>query len=173
MPMADKKMPVTEVNGVDPELVSHYEFAFHILPTVAEEEVPRVFGDIKTLIDQAGGTIMSEEAPQRFDLAYEVLKSVEGRNLRYTHTYFGWVRFTLEREKLEHLKVEIEHMDSIVRFLLIKLTRAEVLHPVKFFEQKRRAKKGEEVVEKKEKVEEPKAEVSEEDIEKAVGEITA
>jgi ribosomal protein S6 len=173
MAMADKKMPATEVDGVDAELTSHYEFAFHILPTVAEEEVPRVFGDIKTLIDHQGGTIMSEEAPQRFDLAYEVLKSVEGRNLRYNHTYFGWVRFTLEAVKVEHLKVEIDHMESIVRYLLIKLTRAEVTHPVKFFEQKRRLKKGDEVVEKKEKVEEVKAEVSEEEIEKAVGEITA
>lgn len=168
--MAEKNMPVTEALGIDPEKVSQYEFAFHILPTVAEEEVPAVFGDLKTLIDHEGGIIMGEEAPQRFDLAYQVSKSVEGRNLRYNHSYFGWVRFTLESSKLEHLKTEIVHKDSVFRFLIIKLDRSEVARPIKFFEQKH--KKVEEDT-KKEKVEEVKKEISEEEIEKSLEVIAA
>jgi ribosomal protein S6 len=170
--MAEKNMPATEVLGVDPEMVSYYEFAFHILPTVAEEEVPAVFGDLKTLIDHEGGIIMGEEAPQRFDLAYQVSKSVEGRNLRYNHSYFGWVRFTLESAKLEHLKTEIVHKDSVFRFIIIKLDRSEVARPIKFFEQKHKEKKPEEEV-KKEKVEEPKKEISEEELEKSLEVIAA
>ena len=171
--MAEKNMPVTEALGIDPEKVSHYEFAFHILPTVTEEEVPAVFGELKTLIDNEEGTIMSEEAPQRFDLAYEVSKSIEGRNVRYNHSYFGWVRFTLDASKVDHLKSEIEHGDRLFRFIILKLTRAEVSHPIKFFEQKRKEKVGEDAPKKERVVEEVKKEVSEEDLEKSLEVIAA
>ncbi|NIQ05862.1 MAG: 30S ribosomal protein S6, partial [Candidatus Korarchaeota archaeon] len=60
--------------------VTSYELAFHVLPTVAEGEVPTVFATIKDHITNNGGAIFDEEAPERFDLAYEIVKYLEGRN---------------------------------------------------------------------------------------------
>jgi ribosomal protein S6 len=164
--MEEHNNQVTEANS-DREVVSPYEFAFHILPTVALEEVPGVFGDIKTLIDREGGRITQEEAPQNFDLAYTVVKHTEGKNYKFNHSYFGWLRFEIESAKLEHLKTEIAHEGRILRSMIIRLDRDEIEHPFKVFEVK--AKRT--VHKTDEEKEEPK-EVSEAEIEKAVEDIT-
>lgn len=153
------------------EELSHYEFAFHILPTVALEEVPGVFGDIKTLIDREGGHITHEEAPQNFDLAYTVVTHSEGKNYKYNHSYFGWMRFLLSPEKLAHLENEIKHEGRIMRFLLLRLTKTEIEQPFKIFEVKHKRKvEGDKVEGEKP---EPSKPVSEAEIEKSLEGITA
>lgn len=164
--MEETNNQVTEANS-DRDVTSPYEFAFHILPTVALEEVPGVFGDIKTIVDRIGGRITQEEAPQNFDLAYTVVKHTEGKNYKFNHSYFGWLRFEMESSKLEHLKSEIAHEGRILRSMIIKLDKGEIENPFKVFEikAKRTAQKSDE------EKEAPK-EVSEADIEKAVEGIT-
>lgn len=157
----------TEANS-DREVISQYEFAFHILPTVALEEVPSVFGDIKTLVDREGGRITQEEAPQNFDLAYTVVKHTEGKNYKFNHSYFGWIRFEMESSKLEHLKTEIAHEGRILRSMIVRLNKDEIEHPFKVFEIKVKRTAAAKSDEEKEV---PK-EVSEADIEKAVEGIT-
>jgi ribosomal protein S6 len=165
--MEDIKNPVTEAHEKG-DVTSHYEFAFHILPTVAVEEVPGVFGDIKAHIDTAGGHITHEEAPQSFDLAYTVVKHTEGKNYKFNHSYFGWVRFTLDASQLAHLKEELEHDARILRSIMIKLSKAEIEQPFKMFEVKLKRKTEAALPDAEEAVKE----VSEADIEKAVEDIT-
>lgn len=110
-----------------------YEWAFHILPTTAEEEVPNVFERLRALVERVGGTITNQEAPEFYDLAYEVTKQVEGVNRRFNAAYFGWIRFSLTPEALERLQAEIAHTPEILRFLLIRLTRAEEEQPFSVF----------------------------------------
>jgi len=164
--MALTNMPATEATVGDE--MSHYEFAFHILPTVVDEEVPGAFGDLKALIEQAGGHITHEEAPQRFDLAYTVVTHSEGKNFKYNQSYFGWVRFMMEPEKIESLKTEIAHEGRVFRHLILKLTKGESEHPFKIFEVRSRRKAEKEDGEKIEEVKE----ISEAEIEKAVEGIT-
>jgi ribosomal protein S6 len=165
--MEDITNQATEANeGGD--VTSHYEFAFHILPTVAAEEVPGVIGDIKTHIDKVGGFITAEEAPQNVDLAYTVVKHTEGKNYKYNHSYFGWMRFTLDASKLASLKEELDLDARILRSMLIKLTKAEIEQPFKMFEVKLKRKAEGAMDEKAE----PVKEVSEAEIEKAVEDIT-
>lgn len=166
--MAENNMPVAEAVGADQDERSQYEFAFHILPTVTEEEVPRVFGELKTLIDHAGGEIITEEAPQHFELAYDVVKHTEGKNYKFAHSYFGWVRFMLLSDKLEHLKTEIEHNQNVLRFMLLRLSKAEVAQPFRIFESLKKEKKEDDATDSK-----ADKEVSEEDIDRSLGEITA
>ena len=113
---------------------AQYELAFHVLPTVAEGEVADVFTSLKTAIEQAGGTITLEEAPARFELAYEIIKLLEGRNRKFTSAYFGWVRFTLEPAQLEELMEEVEGTPQLLRHLVIRLTKAEEANPFMFHE---------------------------------------
>ena len=111
---------------------AQYELAFHVLPTVAEGEVADVFASLKSVIEKAGGTITNEEAPKRFDLAYEVIKYLEGRNRKFTSAYFGWVRFTLEPAQLETLTETLEGENRLLRHLLIRLTKMEEANPFMF-----------------------------------------
>lgn len=132
--MSETKMPVAEaVVENELELVS-YEFAFHILPTVAEGEVPSVVESLKELIIKSGGQIFDEEIPQRFDLAYGIAKYMEGRNRLFTSAYFGWIRFKVEAVNLNELTLNIESSKDILRFLIVKLTKNEEATPFRFHE---------------------------------------
>ncbi|MEK7638594.1 MAG: 30S ribosomal protein S6 [Patescibacteria group bacterium] len=125
--MTDKNMPVAEANEL-----SSYEFAFHILPTVAEGEVGAVFDKLKAHITSSGGTILDEEAPARFDLAYEIEKFLEGRNRKFSSAYFGWVRFKIVSTDLAKIEESVKGAKELLRHLLIKLTKVEEVHPFRF-----------------------------------------
>lgn len=127
--MQESQMPAAEAAER-----SSYEFAFHVLPTVAEGEVPAVFDTIKGIITNMGGSILDEEAPARFDLAYEIVKYLEGRNRTFTSAYFGWVRFTATPDKVAGIGEELAAVKQLLRHLTIKLTKAEESHAFRFHE---------------------------------------
>jgi ribosomal protein S6 len=131
--MSEDTMPAAEANEDVLENETYaYELAFHVLPTVAEGEVSSVFEQIKSLITKDGGSIFDEEAPERFELAYEIVKHLEGKNRKFTSAYFGWVRFKAESSIVESLLEEIEGRSDILRHLLIKLSRVEEENPFRF-----------------------------------------
>ncbi len=122
--MSEENMPAIEVSERN-----SYELAFHVLPTVAEGEVAGVFDAIKTLITTNGGELVTEEAPDRFDLAYEVIKHIDGKNRKFTSAYFGWVRFVNEPEAIEAIMEAMDANTSLLRHLLIKLSKVEEAEP--------------------------------------------
>lgn len=133
--MTEEKMPAAEVEAAgDAGEHTSYELAFHVLPTVAEGEVATVFEEIKNLITNAGGELGVDEAPQRFELAYEITKHIESKYRRFTSAYFGWVRFTAPAGVVTDLMHEVEGRDEMLRALLVKLTKAEEAHPFYFHE---------------------------------------
>lgn len=126
-------MPATEASvEADEQLLTSYELAFHVLPTVAEGEVATVFQNLKDIITKHSGTIDGEEAPARFDLAYEIIKYLEGRNRKFTSAYFGWVRFTAEKSAIAEITEEVEAVKELLRHLLVKLTKTEEENPFLF-----------------------------------------
>lgn len=124
--MSKTEMPAAEVNS--------YELAFHVLPTVAEGEVATVFQKVKDIITKAGGIIITEEAPARFDLAYDIVKYLEGRNRKFSSAYFGWVRFTVAPTAIEGIDESVGGNKELLRHLLIKLTKVEDANPFLFHE---------------------------------------
>jgi ribosomal protein S6 len=137
--MSESTMPAAETNASGFDERNHYEFAFHVLPTVAEGEVAAVFDEIKARIAKVG-EITSEEAPERVDLAYPVIKHLEGKNRKFTSSYFGWVRFKMPAEELAGLTEDLSEVSAILRHLLIKLTRQEEAHPFRFHENRKSVK---------------------------------
>jgi len=127
--MSDKNMPAAEATDV-----SSYELAFHVLPTVAEGEVSTVFQTLKDIITTHGGELTVEEAPARFDLAYEIVRYLEGRNRKFSSAYFGWVRFTIAPSEIDAISQEVEGVKELLRHILIKLTKNEEAHPFYFHE---------------------------------------
>jgi ribosomal protein S6 len=122
--MSTEQMPAADA--------AHYELAFHVLPTVAEGEVAETAAAIQSLIESAGGTITETEAPKRFDLAYGIVKYLEGRNRKFTSAYFGWTRFTLEPSQLADINEQVAAMPKLLRHLTIRLTKAEEEHVFMF-----------------------------------------
>jgi len=127
--MSKTDMPAAEANELN-----SYELAFHVLPTVAEGEVATVFESLKALITKQNGEVFDEEAPERFDLAYEIIKYLEGRNRKFTSAYFGWVRFKATPESIEEIVEGVEGTKELLRHLLTKLTRIEEENPFRFHE---------------------------------------
>jgi len=132
--MSETNMPAAEATTGDERDFISYEFAFHVLPTVAEGEVPGVVDILKSHITKAGGKIFDEETPQRFDLAFEVSKYLEGKNRKFNSAYFGWLRFSLPAQSLVELTHTIDAEKTLLRYLLVKLTKIEEEHPFRFHE---------------------------------------
>ncbi len=174
--MTETTMPAVEATQDNFDDRNSYEFAFHVLPTVAEGEVASVVDAIKTHIAK-NGEIISEENPERVELAYPIVKSMEGKNRKFTSAYFGWVRFKLEADKLGALMDDLSIETRILRHLLIKLTREEEVHPFRFHENRKSVKmvevfKGDEVLSEVQTEEEEHVEVSEAALDESLEKIT-
>jgi ribosomal protein S6 len=89
---------------------------------------------LKAAITEAGGEVTDEEEAQRVELAYEVVKSIEGRNRKFKSAYFGWVRFKTDAANIPVLTEAVEDSAHILRHLLVKLTREEEQNPFRFHE---------------------------------------
>lgn len=129
--MSETNMPAVEAGSHEHDVAS-YELAFHILPTIAEGEVQAVFDTIKANITKATGTIINEEAPGRFELAFEIDKFLEGRNRKFTSSYFAWVRFELAPAELATVRAMVEDQKELLRHLLVRLSKVEVENPFFF-----------------------------------------
>lgn len=164
--MSETNMPVAEAASTNEKDFLSYEFAFHVLPTVAEGEVPSVVENLKALIIKNGGEIFDEEAPKRFDLAYDIVKYLEGKNRKFSSAYFGWIRFRSESSNIVELTENIENTKEILRYLLVKLTKVEEQNPFRFHDsiadRKVRTIAEEDLVEGEEIISDDEAEVAEE-----------
>jgi ribosomal protein S6 len=128
--MLEVTMPAIDAQDEDmTEEVVHYECAFHILPTIADEEVSGLVEGLKTILTRSGGTVTAEEIPERYDLAYDIVKHVDGTPRRFNATHFGWVRFTLSPAVLGAVIEDIRHLPEMVRFLIIRLTKEDIQKP--------------------------------------------
>jgi len=153
--MADNIMPATEANGGGyTDEVRSYELAFHVLPTVAEGEVGDTVSKVKSLIGEGGGKIFDEESPERIELVYPIVKHLEGKNRTFASAYFGWIRFTGEGGMMAHLEEELRATGTILRFLLVRLTKEAEAHPFKFHEHRTSLKMVEVIDEEAEVVKE-------------------
>ncbi len=127
--MSEETMPAIEAAERN-----NYELAFHILPTVAEGGVSKVFDTIKSLITTNTGEITNEESPARFELAYEIIKRIDGKNRKFSSAYFGWVRFRSEAEVINLISKGMDDNDSLLRHMLLKLTKTEEVNEFRFHE---------------------------------------
>lgn len=130
--MSETKMPAAEAMDTGERELTSYEFAFHVLPTVAEGEVENVVVDLKAQISKFGGEIFDEEAAKRFDLAYDIVKYLEGKNRKFSSAYFGWLRFKMDAVSLNKLTETIDGNKDLLRYLLVRLSKMEDQNPFRF-----------------------------------------
>ena len=96
-----------------------YEYAFHLVPKMSQEDAVSAFTDIKKQITATGATIKNESAPALLNLAYHMDHTVESVRSKYNQAYFAWIILEATGEQINALKEEIKHRTDIVRDLLI------------------------------------------------------
>ena len=96
-----------------------YEFAFHLVPKMTEEEALKSFTDIKNEFTASGATIKNESAPALLNLAYQMEITVESVKNKYNQAYFAWIILEATGEQILKVKEEIKLRTDILRSLLI------------------------------------------------------
>jgi len=119
--MEKTQTDTTESVSEDQGLV--YELAFHLLPTLSEDESAKLVSGLKSLLEKEGGTIINEEAPKPMQLAYTMVKKREGKNAKFDSSFFGVLKFDADAEVLIPLKEELDLNKSSLRYLIIKTVR--------------------------------------------------
>lgn len=102
-----------------------YEVGYHIIPTVKEEELDGVVGNIRAIIEKAGGTFIAEGAPAAMKLSYPMSIRENERHTEYDHAYFGWLKFEAPVEAALALKKALKADAQILRNIVFRTIREE------------------------------------------------
>lgn len=134
-----------ELNGKDEIGGRVYELAFHIVPTMTEENVPAKFGDLKSLVEGAGGVALSEEIPHLIPLMYEMSRVITNKKTWFDNSYFGWIKFECDPEHVGKIDETLKRDEQILRYMVIKTVRENTIASKKPFNREYRKKVVEKV----------------------------
>jgi ribosomal protein S6 len=109
-----------------------YELGYHLVPTLAEEQIPAASGAVRGMIERISKEIIAEELPVFIDLAYQIVKTVEHKNKRFDDAYFGWIKFEGTPSGLATLEEELKKDDNVLRYLVVKTLRDNTFISKKF-----------------------------------------
>lgn len=117
---------------MDTQETNVYELGFHIIPTVAADDLAKEVTAIKDLLSGHKASFIAEEFPRTIKLAYQMEKPAGGKIQKYNSAYFGWVKFEMPRAELPELKKELDASKPILRHLLIKTVKENTYLGPKF-----------------------------------------
>ena len=109
-----------------------YEVGYLLVPSILEENVPAIYGNLKDLISSLQGTLISDEMPVMISLAYTMQKTVQNVRNKYDTAYFGWIKFHMDGEKVLELKKKLDLDANIVRFLILKTVKENTIAAKRF-----------------------------------------
>lgn len=148
-----------------------YEIGYHIVPTAKEEDLEKVVGAVRGVIEKEGGSFIAEGAPSLMKLAYPMSVHEGERLVSYDRGYFGWIKFEAKATIAAMLNEALKANPSILRSIVFKTvredTRAKMKAPTL-----REVKRTDTIRSTPRRVEETAAPVSEADLEKALEDIT-
>jgi ribosomal protein S6 len=170
-------------DGAEEAETQVYEVGFHIVPTVEEGNLGVQVDFIKSLIESNDGTFITEEFPKNIDLAYTIVKNIEGKIKKFDNAYFGWMKFEMKTDSIINVKEGLDLNKEVLRYLIIKTVKESTLVPKSVVSPKaevakvttsRTPLKTEVVKEVVKPAEvEKKAPVSEEELDKTIEELVA
>lgn len=103
-----------------------YELGYHIVPTVKDEDVEKVVGDIRGVIEKHKGNFIAEGAPQSIKLAYEMaVMSSHGKRTMFDRAHFGWIKFEVVPEAAVELKKMLAIDKRILRSIIFLTVRED------------------------------------------------
>jgi ribosomal protein S6 len=104
-----------------------YELGYHIVSTVAEENLPKEVETLKAIVLKDGGSLVSEGEPKLINLAYSMTKSVADIKKKFNTAYFGWIKFETKSELIPTIDKAVKGNPNVLRYLLIKTVRENTL----------------------------------------------
>ena len=107
----------------DAKETSVYELAYHLIPTLSEEDRAARVAAIRKSIEKAGGTIINDIAPEHMELSYTMTKQIAGKLPKYASAHFGWLYFELSADQITSIKEVCDKDDGILRYLILKTTK--------------------------------------------------
>ncbi|MDQ3089981.1 MAG: 30S ribosomal protein S6 [bacterium] len=112
-------MSITE----DHKELEIYEIGYSILTSVSEDKLDDVVTKIKKAVTDVGGVLLDSESPFQQELAYPMSKTVGARKYVAEEAYIGWMKFECAPENTPNVKISLDKIEEVLRFLLIKATR--------------------------------------------------
>jgi len=165
---------VIETETPEEEKLSRiYEIGYTIVPAVKEEDLEKIVGTIRTQIEKAGGSFIAEGAPSLTRLSYQMSAREGDKWVEYDRGYFGWIKFEASIGTARALGEVLKSNANVMRFIVFRTvredTRAKYKAPTL-----REVKRTDTIKSTPRRVsEETKGPVSEEELEKALQDITA
>ena len=119
-----------ETKGVqDPRV---YEVGYLLVPTIPEEDMPVIYGNLKEFVSSMGGNPIADEMPKMIPLAYTMTKVVNNARGKFNTAYFGWMKFTMGAEAVLELKKKLDLDPNIIRFLVLKTVAENTIAAKRF-----------------------------------------
>ena len=118
-----------EINDPDSRV---YELGYLLVPTIAQEDVPVMYGNIKELIATFRGLIISDEMPKTITLAYSIRKVISNVRNKFNTVYFGWTKFVMDSQKVLELKKHLNLNPNFIRFLILKTVKENTIAAKRF-----------------------------------------
>lgn len=119
----------TEVKNNEEKI---YEIGYHLLSSIAEEQIDAEVSKIKAFLAKEKAIIISEDAPKLRPLAYSIKKSFEGTYKTFDKAYFGFIKFELPEEgDITKIDIALKNTMNVLRYLVIKTERCETMYSPK------------------------------------------
>ncbi|MFA5791927.1 MAG: 30S ribosomal protein S6 [Candidatus Paceibacterota bacterium] len=109
-----------------------YELGYLLVPTISQEDVPVIFGNLKETISSLEGVAISDEMPKMTPLAYSMLKVVANVRNKFNTAYFGWIKFTMGTDAVLELKKKLDLDPNVIRFLILKTVKENTIAAKRF-----------------------------------------
>lgn len=104
-----------------------YELGYLLMPSVSEGDLSNERDALVALITKFKGIVISEGQPQLIDLAYDMTKVINNKKHTYSQAHFGWIKFDVTPDVVEALTDEVEALENLVRSIMIKTERENLL----------------------------------------------
>lgn len=122
-----EEVGTVDTGGDDEAISSVYEIGYHLLPTLSEEEVPKVVSGLMDALKAEGAVFVGERFPSLIELAYPIAKQVASKKTNYETAYFGWVAFEVSREAILRVKTLLDAHANVLRYLIVTTEKEAVL----------------------------------------------
>jgi len=148
-----------------------YEVGYHIRPDAPEADLDKMTAGVRAIIEKNGGSFIAEGAPAMTRFAYPMEVREGEKHVEYDRGYFGWLKFEARTEVAAALEGALKTDRNFVRAIVFQTVREDTRAKMKA-PQLREVKRTDVTHKAPRRVEEVSAPVSEEQLEKALEDIT-
>jgi ribosomal protein S6 len=148
-----------------------YELGYLAVTTLTDSERDNAIGGIRKVIEERGGTFISEGSADKIDLAYTMYTRDREKNVPHETAFFGWMKFEIAPAYAEELRTKILPLETAFIRTILFSTVAEDTRAHVALNTLKEVKKQDTI--QGPRVEEKREEVSESELDKTVDSIVA